>query len=317
VCGALPSGMIMLVLFPRLVLDTLTRHALAASPQPVLGVTDEARVGDRGVLRIGVVRRQPNIDADHAAGGHMLDTALRLKNHLSVVTIGAADEPHTLDLVAGEGGQVACADQFHLSNATAIREGEMTSIRFELPTGGLVLDRSAVMLKVGIAFLAKALRLAVGIEASDALPSPICRGLAGLGVEESDKVKRMGKATAIDLQIVGADPAFIHPEAQALVADELGNANRFVNGGALRRGNLEFIFVEEHSAARLRAEESTRRRIGGRTSVCQEAIYPPAKPGGFLVHACKYARHRRVPDDAGGSSLAFSTSPPESPTSCP
>ena|SRR5689334_14398179 len=58
----------------------------------------------------------------------------------------------------------------------------------------------------------------------------------------------MGKHRAIALQVVFRDPTAIHPLAQTLVADELDNANGFLNGLILLLVAVEFVLVDQHDA---------------------------------------------------------------------
>jgi hypothetical protein len=49
--------------------------------------------------RVPVVDIEPHIDAHHFAGGHMGDAPLGRNDDLGLVTIGASDEAHPLELV--------------------------------------------------------------------------------------------------------------------------------------------------------------------------------------------------------------------------
>src|SRR5262249_41971794 len=92
---------------------------------------------------------------------------------------------------------------------------------------------SVVVLKPGIALLAWLVCLAVLIEPLDSEPGPIRRCLTGLRVEASSERIFFSKLSAIALQIVLADTMLIHPQAQALVPNELHDADGLINGGVL------------------------------------------------------------------------------------
>ncbi len=44
--------------------------------------------------------------------------------------------------------------------------------------------------------------------------------------------------STVDIEIVGSDAALIHPQAQALVTDELYNPYRLINSGVLLFGTV-------------------------------------------------------------------------------
>ena len=89
------------------------------------------------------------------------------------------------------------------------------------------------MLELGIAFLAWLVVLAVVIESSDREPGAGGRGLPCLGVESGSKGGVFGEYCAVALQIILADASRIHPQAQALVADELDASHGLVDGSVL------------------------------------------------------------------------------------
>ncbi len=63
----------------------------------------------------------------------------------------------------------------------------------------------------------------------------------------------MGKLRAIALHIILGDALLIHPQAQALIADELDHPNSFINGGILPLGASHLVFVDEHCLLPFRA----------------------------------------------------------------
>src|SRR3989442_7950669 len=102
------------------------------------------------------------------------------------------------------------------------------------------------MLKLRIAFLAWLLVLAVVIEAGNRKPGTISRGLTGLGIQVVGKGILMGKLSTIALKIILADAAFIHPQAQALVADELHNPDCFIDSSNLLLRSIHFVLIDQH-----------------------------------------------------------------------
>jgi hypothetical protein len=56
-----------------------------------------------------------------------------------------------------------------------------------------------------------------------------------------------GKESTIALEIISVDPTAIHPEAQALIADELDNANGFIKSSILRLSAIQLVLVNQHA----------------------------------------------------------------------
>jgi hypothetical protein len=104
------------------------------------------------------------------------------------------------------------------------------------------------VLKTRIALLSGLVVFAVVIEAGDSQPRPISRGLTGLRVETSGKREVTGKYRTVALQIVSADATILHPEVQALVANELSHAYRLIDGGVLCLIAMQFVFVDQQGA---------------------------------------------------------------------
>src|SRR6266516_3837176 len=102
------------------------------------------------------------------------------------------------------------------------------------------------MLKLGIAFLAWLLLLAVLIEAGNSKPCPFCGCLASLGVKTSSKGIVFSEYRSMDVEIIGGDAARIHPQVQALVTNELHNADGFLDSGILRLRPLGLVLVNQH-----------------------------------------------------------------------
>src|SRR6516225_3740693 len=103
------------------------------------------------------------------------------------------------------------------------------------------------MLKPWIAFLPWFLALAVLIEALDRKARTIGTGLTGLRVELFDERGLLGKDRAVALQIVGGG-MLVHPLAQALVANELHNADRFIDGSILLFVASQLVLVDQHAS---------------------------------------------------------------------
>ena len=119
----------------------------------------------------------------------------------------------------------------------------MLAIRFDLPSRLLVLDRTIIMLKLGITLLAGLLVLAVVIETGDSEPGSISRSLAGLRVETRSKGIVFGKPRTGALQVIVGDTPCVHPQAQALVPDELHNPDSIINGLILLGAAIELVLL--------------------------------------------------------------------------
>src|SRR5260370_36096176 len=107
------------------------------------------------------------------------------------------------------------------------------------------------MLKFWIAFLARLVHLAVLIEATYGKPCTISRGLTSLGIEARSKGILFSQLSTIALQIVLGDttpPAPIHPQTKTLIADELCDAYRFINGGILLCVASNFVLEDQHAS---------------------------------------------------------------------
>src|SRR5215470_12280550 len=94
--------------------------------------------------------------------------ALGLNSELAVVAIGSLHQLHPLDLADGEAGNRtrflalwAGTNQAHCSNPVPIRECNAFAIRLQLPPCHFIFNRAVIMLKAGIALLARFLLPAV------------------------------------------------------------------------------------------------------------------------------------------------------------
>jgi hypothetical protein len=90
--------------------------------------------------------------------------------------------------------------------------------------------------------------LAVTVETRDSEPSPISTGLSSLRVEARGKGIRLSEYSTRALQIVLADTASIHPQAQTLIADELHHTNSLIDSGILRLGAIELVLIDQHDS---------------------------------------------------------------------
>src|SRR4051794_6498409 len=155
-----------------------------------------------------------------------------------------------LDLLGGKGFNLllGVANQPKPSNATAIAEGDVLTSRIQLPTRLFVLNAPVIVLKPGIPLFPWLVRFAVLIETGNSEPGPISTGLTRLGVETVGKGVLFGKQSTIALEII-LGGVLIHPETEALVADELNHANGFINSGVLSLGTVHLVFVDEHPLA--------------------------------------------------------------------
>src|SRR3989442_11610669 len=171
----------------------------------------------------------------------MLYCAFGLYPKLAIVAIGTMHNPDALDLLGGEGFNVLLlvAYQAQAANATPIGEGDVFAIRFNLPARMLVFHAPIVMLELRIALLAGLLVLAVLIEAFNGQPGSISRSLSRLRVEAGGKRILFGKGSTVALEVIVGDTPRIHPQAQALVPDELHHAKTVINGLILPGAPIE------------------------------------------------------------------------------
>src|SRR2546430_11793646 len=86
------------------------------------------------------------------------------------------------------------------------------------------------MLELGIALLTGLVVLAVVIETGDSKPGTIRTRLTGLRIETGSEGVFFGELSTVALQIILRDAPRVHPQAQALVPDELYHADSIING---------------------------------------------------------------------------------------
>ena len=99
--------MVVARLLPALAQDAAAGQAALGALEPRLGQADEAWVGHRLARGVGGVGGDAHVDPCLRAGGDMLAAPLHLQDELRGGPIRPAEEPHPLDLLMGEGGQLA------------------------------------------------------------------------------------------------------------------------------------------------------------------------------------------------------------------
>ena len=104
------------------------------------------------------------------------------------------------------------------------------------------------MLKCGIALLPRFLVSAVLIEARDSEPGPVATCLTGLRIETRGKRVLFGEHGRVALEVILADASSVHPQAEALVTDELHDADRFIDSRVLLLVAIKLVLVDEHAS---------------------------------------------------------------------
>src|SRR5581483_121224 len=121
--------------------------------------------------------------------------------------------------------------------------------RFDLPASLLVFDAPVIVLELGIALLARFVVLTVGIETGDRQPGSISTGLTGLRVETACKGILFCEDRTVALQIIPVDAPAIHPQAQALVPDELDDPDSVIDGLIVLCTPIELVLLNKHPLA--------------------------------------------------------------------
>lgn len=105
----------------------------------LLGLAQEAGIGDGVAVGVRVELFQSNIDPYLRACGDVFHCALGLYRKLGVVAISPLDDAHPLDLFDWELRDLLffVADEPNTPDATAIGEGEMLPVRIDFPSGVL------------------------------------------------------------------------------------------------------------------------------------------------------------------------------------
>ena len=99
--------MIGLGFLPLLVQEAPAGQAALRALEARLRLTNETRVGHRLAVGVGEIGGDAHIDPYRRARGEMTDAPLYREDNLGLVAIRPAQQPHALDLVKGEGGQIA------------------------------------------------------------------------------------------------------------------------------------------------------------------------------------------------------------------
>ncbi len=178
----------------------------------------------------------------------MFALPLGLDAELRIISICAAHDANSLDLLHREGFDmlIRIADQAQTSNTTSVGESDVTPIGLQLPPALFVLHASVIVLKLGVAFLAGLVVAAILIEARDGGPGAIRTGLTSLRVKRAGKRVLFCQDSTIALEVVFVDASSVHPEADALIANELHHADRFIDSRILPLAAVEFVLVDEH-----------------------------------------------------------------------
>ena len=178
----------------------------------------------------------------------MLNLALGLDAKLDIVSICSSDNTNSLDILNWEcfDALLLVSNQLEATNPTTVCEGDVTPVWVKFPTSGFVFHRAVVPLEFRIAFLPRLLLLAIIIEPLDSRMSTVGTGLTSLGIESRSKREFFGKYCTVGLQVVFRDMITIHPQAQALVTDELSNAYRLFNGSKLFLAPIQLVLVDQH-----------------------------------------------------------------------
>ncbi len=228
----------------------LARNEAMQAFEFLFGFAIMTRVVYGVAIRIRVEAFQSHINTDHVASSKVFNLALGLNGELAIVAIGPMDNAYALDLFDGKGCNLLflVTHKPQPSDPAAIGEGDMLAIGVKLPSRLFVLNTPVIMLELGIALLPRLVVLAVVIETADSEPRPIRRCLTCLGIEQGGKGVLFGKLGTRDLQVILADGAFVHPLAQALVADELHDPDGLINGCILRFGSIKFVLIDQHCA---------------------------------------------------------------------
>ena len=226
----------------------LARKSAVQALKPRLRFTVVVGALDGVALGVGVEGFEPDINPHLFPSRNVFNMPVNLDAELDIIAIGPLDNSHPFDLLGGKGFNVllGIANQTHAAYTTAISEGDMPAIGRELPACLLVLDTSVIVLKRGVAFFARFVVLAVVIEAGNREPRSVGTGLTGLGVETSRKGKITGKDRTIALQSILVSSTSVHPETQALIADELYNANGLIESSELPLRAINFVLVDQH-----------------------------------------------------------------------
>ena len=155
-------------------------------------------------FRVSQVRFESHINAQLLTGWDVLNRSLGIDTELAIVAVCLSDNTNALDQLDGKLFYPLIWVSYQLETAypTAIRKIDVASIRLKLPPIVFVLDTAVVVLKLGIAFLARFLLLAVVIEARNCKPCTIQHSLSGLGSKLAEQRETLWKDRAVLVQVV-------------------------------------------------------------------------------------------------------------------
>jgi hypothetical protein len=217
--------------------------------QFVLSTAVVSGVLNRVSLRVRQQAFEPDIYTQLFPRWDMLDFAFSLDSKLDIVAISTTKNTYPFDVFHWEGFDVLffVANQAKATNPAAIGEDDVFAIRLQFPSRLLVSHTPVVVLELRIAFLSRFLVLAIVIEPGDGKPSPISTCLTSLGVEALGKRECFRKSRAVDLQVIFGHTTAIHPQAQALIANELYRTYSFLNSLKLFLVAIQFVLVDQHA----------------------------------------------------------------------
>ena len=199
-------------------------------------------------LRIGREGLHATSTAHLPPGGFMGQLPLRLHGKRDLLAICPLDQTDPLDLPDRAGLHLVLLgpNEAHAADTHAIRTGELLAIGLQLPARRFLFNRAIIRDKAGIALLAGFFLSAVRGEARHGEPGPICRRLAGLGVEAGSTGEGTGQVSTEDVQSMVANASAIHPEAHPCMANELDGPDRLINRALVGLSGSQLVLADQH-----------------------------------------------------------------------
>src|SRR5438128_10485091 len=90
--------------------------------------------------------------------------------------------------------------------------------------------------------------LSVVIEAANGKPGTVSTSLTSLGIERAGKRVLFRQNGTIALKVILVDAPSVHPQAEALVANELHHAASFVDSRILLLVAIQLVLVDQHTS---------------------------------------------------------------------